>query len=775
MTQSPEKTIRSGRRARKVLICVVAAFALYTLIGFLILPFALKLILTSKLTSNLNRPVTIESIRINPYSLTFSLKGLRIGNHSGNEVFASLDELFIDLEATSITRKGIVVKEFRLKSPHVTIVRSTDMTYNFADLIPEQKAETTESSEKEKDGKGLAFSINNIQISDGRVEFQDLAKKLTHRITDINTELPFISNMPSDIDSFVEPSFSAIINDTLFRFDGTTKPFSDSLETSFKIKLSKLFIPHYATYSPVKLNFNLTSGYLSTDTTLSYIQYKDKSPSLLLSGIIEAHDIQLRDKKDKKMIELALLRLDLTQAKLFEQKVDIASVLIEKPMINIVRNRGGKINLLALAPDSGQPDPGQPDPGQPKVNDKPQPPATNASIVNISRVTLKDGFVRFSDYTLSPTYSVKLAAISGEIKGFSTTADSTTQIKLSAKIDKHAPLSISGKAKPFAKDLFIDIKCKLSDFELSSVTPYSGKFIGHTISKGKLMLDLSYKIDKMKLQASNVILADQMTLGRRVESEQATKLPVKFALGLMKNRRGEIKIDLPVTGRTDDPEFSVSGIVIKMFIKLVTKAITSPFSLIGAIVGGGGDELSYVELKPGSHTLSPANIKKLDTLASALYERPSLKVEIGGYADIEADRSKIRNDRFINKIKAQRFRKIAKKGGQAALDDLTIEKDEFDKYLWKAYKKENFKKPKNALGMTKKIEAKEMRQLMLSHILVSDDELRELATMRAEVVKDYLLSSGKIDAASIFIVWPEELTPKSKKGIKASRVEFKLK
>jgi len=133
------------------------------------------------------------------------------------------------------------------------------------------------------------------------------------------------------------------------------------------------------------------------------------------------------------------------------------------------------------------------------------------------------------------------------------------------------------------------------------------------------------------------------------------------------------------------------------------------------------------------------------------------------------------NNRLINKVKAQRFRKIAKKKGQAALDALTIEADEFDKYLWKAYKKEKFKKPKNALGMTKKIKAKEVRRLMLSHISVTDDELRKLATLRAEVVKDYLFGSGKIDASRIFIVWPEELTPKAKKDIKASRVEFKLK
>ncbi|VAV83416.1 hypothetical protein MNBD_DELTA01-506 [hydrothermal vent metagenome] len=770
MAQSPEKSTRLGKRARKALICIVAVFILYTLAGFLILPFTLKLILTSKLASNLHRPVTIESVRINPYSLTFALKGLSVARHSGEGVFASLGEVYIDLQAASILKRGLVVKEFWLKSPRLSIVRDTDMTYNFADLIPEKEAKTKDTEDEGKQKEALAFSINNIQISNGSIEFLDLAKDVTHHIRDINTNIPFISNMPSEVNSFVKPSFSAVFNETNFRFEGSTKPFSDSLETTFKIKLEKLFIPHYAAYSPVKMDYKLASGYLSTDATLSYIQYRDKSPSLELSGLLEIKDILLRDRKGRAMVDLALFRVDLATAKLFEKKIHLSSVLIENPRINAVRNKKGEINLLTLVPEQDN----TAEEINKNTNDKPKSGTGNTPEITISKVTLKNGRVRFADYSLKPPFSVKLTGINGGLSGLSTSGGKAANAKLTAKIDRYVPLSITGKIDPFGTELFIDLKCKLGGFELSSVTPYSGKFIGYTIEKGKLVLDLKYRIDKKKLNASNVVLIDQITLGRRVKSADATKLPIKFALRLLKDRRGEINIDLPVTGRTDDPKFSVGSVVFKMFVNLISKAVTSPFALIGAIVGGG-EELSFIELEPGSYTLTSANIKKLDTLTSALFERPSLKMEIGGYADVEKDRSVVMNYRLLNKIKAQKFRKVAKKGVPSELDALTIEAGEYDKYLWKAYKKEKFEKPKNAFGLTKKIKPTEMKELMLSHITVTDDELRELATRRSKAVKDYILGSGKIEASRIFIVWPKNLTPKEKKDVSQSRVEFKLK
>ena len=174
------------------------------------------------------------------------------------------------------------------------------------------------------------------------------------------------------------------------------------------------------------------------------------------------------------------------------------------------------------------------------------------------------------------------------------------------------------------------------------------------------------------------MVLDQITLGERIESNDATSLPVGLALALLKDRQGRVNLDLPVSGSLDDPEFSVAGIVVKMFVNLLVKAATSPFALLGAIFGGG-EEISYVEFAPGSSTLTADGLSKLDNLISALYERPNLNLDIEGYVDIAVDTESLRNRRFERAVKqekfrrvAEKFRRVAKRGETASVDDIEI-------------------------------------------------------------------------------------------------------
>ena len=219
------------------------------------------------------------------------------------------------------------------------------------------------------------------------------------------------------------------------------------------------------------------------------------------------------------------------------------------------------------------------------------------------------------------------------------------------------PSSIKGTINPLSGDLFADLAIDFKDFELSSISPYSGKYIGKAIDRGKLYLDLTYLIKKRQLDSQNRVVLDQITLGERIESNDATSLPVGFALALLKDRQGTVNLDLPVSGSLDDPEFSVAGIVVKMFVNLLVEAATSPFALLGAIFRWRrGDKLCGVS-PPVVTRLRQKVISKLDNLISALYERPNLNLDIEGYVDITADTESLRNQHFERAVKQEKFRK----------------------------------------------------------------------------------------------------------------------
>jgi len=310
---------------------------------------------------------------------------------------------------------------------------------------------------------------------------------------------------------------------------------------------------------------------------------------------------------------------------------------------------------------------------------------------------------------------------------------------------------------------------------LSPVTPYSGKYIGYVIDKGKFSFDVQYFIEKRKLDSKNNIFIDQLTLGDKIEGPDATKLPVKLAIALLKDRRGQIRLDIPVTGSLDDPQFSVWKIVIKVLVNLLSKAATAPFALLGSLFGGG-EELGYVEFDYGSALLTDVNANKIETLTKALQEKPSLRLDITGYADMEHDREGLKQYFLQKKVKTQKLKDLLKKSSESiTVDDVKIEPQEYDKYLRVAYKAEKFPKPRNAIGFEKTIPVEEMEKLMLTNIEAKDEDLRSLAAQRSAKVRDTILKIGQVEAGRLFVVEPKSLTPEKKEKLRESRVDFTLK
>ncbi|MBV2264405.1 MAG: DUF748 domain-containing protein, partial [Thauera sp.] len=191
------------------------------------------------------------------------------------------------------------------------------------------------------------------------------------------------------------------------------------------------------------------------------------------------------------------------------------------------------------------------------------PPGPPPPPVRIDRIELKRGNVAFSDRFIRPNYDANLTGLAGTISGFSTTSDKLAKVEIAGKVDKSAPLSITGELNPFRQDAHLDILASVKDFELTGLSSYSGKYVGYGIAKGKLSAELNYKIIDRQLTATNRIFLDQLTFGDKVESPDAVNLPVQLAVSLLKNSRGEIDLHLPVSGTLDDPQFSVFGLVMK--------------------------------------------------------------------------------------------------------------------------------------------------------------------------------------------------------------------
>ena len=391
--------------------------------------------------------------------------------------------------------------------------------------------------------------------------------------------------------------------------------------------------------------------------------------------------------------------------------------------------------------------------------------------IHIGKIFLQQGNINFNDRFIKPNYRANLTGLSGQIGPLS--PNKSGKIDIRGAIDKTAPLEIRGSIDPFSADFLLDLMAKVKDIDLPPFSPYSGKYVGYAIEKGKLSADVHYHVEKGALTADNKIFLDQFTLGDKIESEDAVSLPLNLALTLLKNRRGEIDIHLPLEGSINDPQFNVGAIIFKAFINLITKAITSPFALLGAMMEGG-EELSEISFTPGFSDIDADAAKRLEALAGILSDRPSLELEISGHIDPAQDYEGLKVAILQDKVKAQKLAEQTKKGiASGAITDVTLTPEEYSKYLELVYKKEEFDKPKNVIGLTKSLSSAEMEQLILANTQVNDNDLTALAERRANAARTWLVENGKIPDARVFVVGVHETKEDEQK--KGNRAEFLLK
>ena len=311
------------------------------------------------------------------------------------------------------------------------------------------------------------------------------------------------------------------------------------------------------------------------------------------------------------------------------------------------------------------------------------------------------------------------------------------------------------------------------DIELAKFTPYSSKYLGYKIVKGKLILDLAYMIDGNQLKSDNRVQLNNLTLGEKVDSEQATTLPVSLAISLLKNSKGQIDLDLPVRGELNDPEFSFGSTVLKIISNLILKVITSPFSVIGSMFDGG-EELGFVEFEFGKTTIDDSNYDKIDKLAQILEQKPSVNLEIQGLYDEREDAEGLRIKGFAKRIRVGKLKEMIASGStEVSLEDVTIEQQDIDNFIQTAYSEAQFPKPKDETGKEKQLDREEKKKLLITNVAITKDELRTLAMKRSEKIKTYLFTRSKVEKKRIFLLEP--MNKRDSKNKNSGLVEFALK
>ena len=537
-------------------------------------------------------------------------------------------------------------------------------------------------------------------------------------------------------------------------------------KTRLKVGLEKIDIRAFQPYFTDYLNIEIGQGWAGAKAELDFEFPQGKEPVLKMTGEAGIGEFSSKDKITGndffrcKSFFVSGMDISLNPTRILVSDISLTdfynrAVITESGQLNYRQILAGQIGKTDRQDSQGNESTGaKQDPALPPVS--------------IENITLQGGHINFSDLFTQPNYTANMTQVGGSISNLSTTSAEPADVVLKGVHGLYSPLDITGKVIPFGTGRMADMTLSFKNIDLTQFNAYAQKYLGYEIESGKLILNLDYHIKGDTLASKNRLFFDQFDLGKKVDSQEATSLPIELAISLLKNSKNQIDLDIPVTGNLKDPQFSFGRVVATAFKNLILGVASAPFKLLGSLIGGwDAEELGYVAFDPGRDGLDDRSREKLESLASVLLQKEKLKFLISGRYDPNLDTQALRTAKYQAMI-LQAAGQTAEAEQKALMESL----EEREALVSRLYAEASFPKPRDEQGREKEIQTAEQEKLLLTNTEVTLQELVDLADRRSKIIMSFLADQG-LDPQRLFVQAPEAAKEEDQAGRKVKTV-FKV-
>src|SRR5512133_3846213 len=666
--------------------------------------------------------------------LEVTVKDLQVAERGVADPAIELPSLYIKDGRADLLVPSVELGSLTADQGVLRVQAAKDGKLNLARLFAPPKPK-----EKKKDEKPFQLLIRDLALWGFRLGWEDLgpARPVKVEATDVNLHWKDLSLDPK---ASSQASLELKLGAGSLKAEGTLAPFKGTGD--LQLKAQGLDLAPWDPYLDSALDLRIASGKLGIDGRVRFAFEGRRTDGMTYQGAASVQGLEARDTAlNESFLRWKQLSLSGAEVRTAPFAMTIQTVVWTDPEGRVVVEADGSTNVaraLRLAPE-----------GKPAAPTAAVLLATPAGAPDLTIVTfgITGGRLSYIDRSLQPNAALVLSDLEGSYLGLSSRPDASSKVDFKGRAGGLAPITITGHAMPLRSDLDTDVILKIQGADLTDFTPYTGKYLGYTVQKGKLVLDAHLRIERRNLKMDNTVKLDQFYLGDKVPSPEATGLPVKLGLAILRDRKGVIGFDLPIEGSLDDPNVKYGKLVWKAIFNLLGKIATSPFTLIGKLFGSDAGDLSSIAFVPGEAALDAAATTKLQALAKALQERPELRLEAEGAVDEGQDGGALR------KVALEALLRRTRTQGLKLTEEAPVPTAERERWL-KAVFDAAFPAPKEIKGAQPTLPPPpaEMEQRLLGAQKVDPADLAQLADSRAKAVLAWLLDTGKADPTRVFQV-----------------------
>ncbi len=603
-----------------------------------------------------------------------SVRGLGVGPTGSDQQWIGLSALEVTGATLDLPARKVHVDAVSLTGLKVSAWLTADRSLNLSELAgaptggnPRAASQAAPAAPAAPGpAKPWRVDLGEFKLVDASLSAEDRSVRPAAKLTLAPLSLS-ISGASSDLTRPIAVSLDTGVN-AGGRFAATGQVVPQPLAARMTVEARRIGLDALQPYIAERTALTLLSGRLSGKVQL---RYGPGRPAATVAGSAQIDDLRTVDNALHDDL-IKWRRLDVRGAKfqLDPNRLGIDRIVARDPYARVIIAPDRSVNIKRILSVPASPAAAASEARIPAPANRSAAPARKVPEatmpISIGAIDVIGGRADFSDLSITPNFAAGISELHGGIRGLTSNAESRATVDLQGDVGPYAPVSITGEVNLFGPVLYTDLAMNFRNMDLTIFNPYSGKFAGYNITKGKLTTELHYKINGRKLDAQHHIVIDQLEFGAKTASKDAVSLPVKLAVALLKDRHGVIDLNLPVAGSFDDPHFRLGPLIWKVLINLLTKAVTAPFALLGSLLGAGPD-IQYVDFAPGSAVLDAQGVKKLQEVGNALIQRPQLKVDVPISPLGQIDRPALVDARFEAKLQAERAARSASQRGAKAV------------------------------------------------------------------------------------------------------------
>jgi hypothetical protein len=229
---------------------------------------------------------------------------------------------------------------------------------------------------------------------------------------------------------------------------------------------------------PILRRRDIRDGALDLAGKLHFAKDHGSKPLLTFEGNLAANRLAITDRKDfDDILSWKSLGLNRVVLGVDPTSVKIGEVVLQEPAVTMVMQSDGTMNLSRITKAK----PGESAPRQRNNLLSASPKAKPGLTAAIDLVKLTRASMTFRDLSIQPPVKLGITDLTGTIKGLSSKEIAKAEVALTGKVNRVAPMQITGKINPLSEDAYSDVVVKFDGIDLLAAGPYAGKYAGYLI------------------------------------------------------------------------------------------------------------------------------------------------------------------------------------------------------------------------------------------------------------------------------------------------------